>query len=110
MALVDVLPLLKIEIDEFIRGKPQNKNQDICAKLFDLERQFQEKLQIWENQQLVELKVIGPGEDRNEQFDDFFEDEILKNENESDIAACYNDIERAIRVVFSWNGKGNSVG
>ena len=43
----------------------------------------------------------------NEQFDEFFEQEILKNENESDIAAAYNDIEKAIRVVFDGNSVGN---
>ena len=69
--------------------------------MIELERQFQEKLLLQEKEQLIELGIIPNRQCPNEEFDDFYENEIMKDSSISDVSKSYKEVEAAIRLVFN---------
>lgn len=49
---------------------------------------------------MIELKIIPNRSEPNEEFDDYYENEIMKEASISDVARSYQEIDAAIRVTF----------
>lgn len=50
---------------------------------------------------MIELKIIRNRLEPNEEFDEFFENEIIKEPSISAVAKSYNEIDAAIRLTFN---------
>lgn len=103
MAMADSLPEFKkrvVQEKKKLRGQGIS-DEELPTHLIELERQFQEKLLLQEKEQLIELKIIPNRQEPNEEFDDFYENEIMKDASISDVSKSYKEVEAAIRLVFN---------
>lgn len=103
MAMAEYLPDFKIRVvqeKKKLRGQGLD-DEDLPSHLIELERQFQEKLLLQEKEQLIELGIIPNRQEPNEEFDDFYENEIMRDATISDVSKSYKEIEAAIRLVFT---------
>lgn len=103
MAMAEYLPDFKIRVvqeKKKLRGQGLD-DEDLPSHLIELERQFQEKLLLQEKEQLIELGIIPNRQEPNEEFDDFYENEIMRDASISDVSKSYKEIEAAIRLVFT---------
>ena len=78
--MAEYLPDFKIRVvqeKKKLRGQGLD-DEDLPSHLIELERQFQEKLLLQEKEQLIELGIIPNRQEPNEEFDDFYENEIMR--------------------------------